>query len=191
MKNIGLFFGSFNPIHNGHMAIANYMIEYTNIKELWFVISPHNPLKEKASLLHQNDRYQMVVEAIEAEPRFRASTVEFNLPQPSYTINTLVHLQEKYPKNKFSLILGEDNLVTFHKWKNHERILEQCELLVYPRPNCAKTEFHNHPKVKITAAPQVEISSTFIRQAIKENKNVQYFVPEKVWKYMMDMGYYR
>jgi len=128
MKNIGLFFGSFNPIHNGHMAIANYMIEYTDIKELWFVISPHNPLKEKASLLNQNDRYQMVVEAIDAEPRFRASTIEFNLPQPSYTINTLVHLQEKYPKNKFSLIIGEDNLATFHKWKNYERILEQCDL---------------------------------------------------------------
>jgi nicotinate-nucleotide adenylyltransferase len=191
MKNIGLFFGSFNPIHNGHMAIANYMIEYTDIKELWFVISPHNPLKEKASLLNQNDRYQMVVEAIDAEPRFRASTIEFNLPQPSYTINTLVHLQEKYPKNKFSLIIGEDNLATFHKWKNYERILEQCDLLVYPRPNCEKTPFHQHPKVKITAAPQVEISSTFIRNAIKENKNVQYFVPEKVWKYMMDMGYYK
>ena len=191
MKNIGLFFGSFNPIHNGHMAIANYMIEYTDIKELWFVISPHNPLKEKASLLHQNDRYQMVVEAIDAEPRFRASTIEFNLPQPSYTINTLVHLQEKYPKNKFSLIMGEDNLATFHKWKNYERILAQCDVLVYPRPNCEKTPFHHHPKVKITAAPQVEISSTFIRNAIKENKNVQYFVPEKVWKYMMDMGYYK
>ncbi len=191
MKNIGLFFGSFNPIHNGHMAIANYIIEYTDIKELWFVISPHNPLKEKASLLHQNDRYQMVVEAIDAEPRFRASTIEFNLPQPSYTINTLVHLQEKYPKNKFSLIMGEDNLATFHKWKNYERILAQCDVLVYPRPNCEKTPFHHHPKVKITAAPQVEISSTFIRNAIKENKNVQYFVPEKVWKYMMDMGYYK
>jgi nicotinate-nucleotide adenylyltransferase len=191
MKNIGLFFGSFNPIHNGHMAIANYMIEYTDIKELWFVISPHNPLKEKVSLLHQNDRYQMVVEAIDAEPRFRASTIEFNLPQPSYTINTLVHLQEKYPNNKFSLIMGEDNLATFHKWKNYERILAQCDVLVYPRPNCEKTPFHHHPKVKITAAPQVEISSTFIRNAIKENKNVQYFVPEKVWKYMMDMGYYK
>ena len=191
MKKVGLFFGSFNPIHNGHMVIANYMIEYTDIKELWFVVSPHNPLKEKASLLHQNDRYQMVMEAIEPEPRFRASTIEFNLPQPSYTINTLVYLQEKYPKTKFSLIVGEDNLSTFHKWKNHERILEQCELLVYPRPNCAKTLFHAHPKVKMIAAPQGEISSSFIRKAVKENKNVQYFVPEKVWKYMMDMGYYK
>ncbi|MFM7021622.1 MAG: nicotinate (nicotinamide) nucleotide adenylyltransferase [Flavobacteriales bacterium] len=191
MKKIGLFFGSFNPIHNGHMILANYMLEFTNAEEIWFVISPQNPLKEKASLLSENDRYQLVLEAIENEPRFRASTIEFKFAQPSYTINTLVHLQEKYPAYDFSLIIGEDNLGTFHKWKNHERILELCDLLVYPRPHCEKTAFHTYEKVKLVDAPQVDISSSFIRKAIKDGKNVQYFVPERVWKYMMEWGFYK
>jgi len=173
------------------MALANYMLEYTDIQELWFVISPQNPLKDKASLLSENDRYQLVVEAIEAEPRFKASTVEFKLSKPSYTINTLVHLKEKYPDYTFSLIVGEDNLSNFHKWKNHERILEMCELLVYPRAAASKNEFHQHPKVTQVQAPEINISSSFIRKAIKEGKNVQFFVPEKVWKYMEKWGLYR
>jgi nicotinate-nucleotide adenylyltransferase len=191
MKKVGLFFGSFNPIHNGHMILANYILEYGDVQEIWFVISPQNPFKEKATLLSENHRYQLVLEAIEAEPRFKASTIEFNLPQPSYTINTLVRLQEKHPSTQFSLIIGEDNLKSFAKWKNYERILEYYPLLVYPRPNCEKTEFHSHPKVKLLHAPQVEISADFIRKAIKEGKNIQYFVPERVWKYMMDMGFYK
>ena len=191
MKKVGLFFGSFNPIHNGHMILANYMLECTDAEEIWFVISPQNPLKEKSSLLSENHRYHLVLEAIEAEPRFKASNIEFKLPQPSYTINTLVHLHEKYPNYKFSLIIGEDNLKSFSKWKNYERILDLCQLLVYPRPNSEKTEFHSHPKVKLLHAPQVEISADFIRKAIKEGKNIQYFVPERVWKYMMDMGFYK
>jgi nicotinate-nucleotide adenylyltransferase len=188
---IGLYFGTFNPIHVGHLIIANYFAEHTDLNQVWMVVTPHNPLKNKDTLLKDSTRLELVFLATEDYPKIKPCDIEFQLPQPNYTVNTLAHLQDKYPKNEFSLIMGEDNLKSFHKWKNYERILEQCDLLVYPRPNCEKTPFHQHPKVKITAAPQVEISSTFIRNAIKENKNVQYFVPEKVWKYMMDMGYYK
>lgn len=189
--HIGLFFGSFNPIHIGHMALANYMAEFTDMDQVWFVISPHNPLKQKASLLHQNQRLYMVNVAIEDDERFKSSTIEFDLPQPSYTINTLVHLKEKYPKHKFSLIIGQDNLENFHKWKNYEEILKNYKLYVYPRPGSAKTDLEIHPNVVMTQAPFIEISSTFIRDAIKKKKDIRHFLPEKAWKYIDEMNLYK
>ncbi|MGZ3930153.1 MAG: nicotinate (nicotinamide) nucleotide adenylyltransferase [Bacteroidia bacterium] len=189
--HIGLFFGSFNPIHIGHMALANYMLEYTGMNEVWFVISPQNPLKEKSSLLNQNQRLYMVNIAVEDFPKFKSSTIEFHLPQPSYTINTLVHLKEKYPKHTFSLIIGQDNLETFHKWKNYEEILAKHRLFVYPRPNAGKSRFDAHPQVTLTAAPMMDVSSTFIRQSIKDKKDLRFFLPEKVWEYIDSMNLYK
>jgi nicotinate-nucleotide adenylyltransferase len=189
--HIGLFFGSFNPIHVGHLVLANYMLEYTPMEELWFVVSPHNPLKEKSSLLNQNQRLVMVNLAIEDHPRMRSSSIEFDLPQPSYTINTLAHLKEKYPQHRFSLILGQDNLKSFGKWKNYEAILQHYQIYVYPRPGAEVSEFDQHPHVHLTQAPVMEISSTFIRQAIKDKKDIRYFLPPKVWEEVDVMNLYK
>lgn len=187
---VGLFFGSFNPIHVGHMVLANYFLEYTDLDKVWFVISPHNPLKIKTSLLHERHRLQMVQIAIEDNNKFKASDVEFKMTQPSYTVNTLAYLKEKYPKNDFVLIIGEDNLGSFHKWKNYEEILKHHELYVYPRVGSADHELKNHKKVKIVNAPQIEISSTMIRQAIKNKKDIRYFLPIAVWEYIKEMHFY-
>ncbi len=189
--HIGLFFGSFNPIHIGHMAIANYMTEFTGMDQLWFVVSPQNPLKEKKTLLGEGARLYMVNEAIQYYTKFKSSNIEFGLPQPSYTVNTLAHLKEKYPKHKFSLIIGQDNLVTFDKWKNHEEILKHHKVFVYPRPNCEKSKFDKHPSVIFTEAPLMDISSTFIRDAIKKKKDIRFFLPEKVWDYVNSMSFYK
>lgn len=187
---IGLFFGSFNPIHIGHMALANYMLEFGGLDKVWFVVSPHNPHKEKASLLDEKHRLRLVDLAIGDNSKMKASDIEFKLPQPSYTVNTLAYLIEKYPSHEFSLIMGADNLANFHKWKNHEIILKQCELLVYPRPETDGGELRTHKKVKLIDAPLMEISSTFIRKAIKEKKDVRYFLPEATWKYIQEMHFY-
>lgn len=188
---IGLFFGSFNPIHVGHMVLGNYMVSFTDLEQVWFVVSPHNPLKEKSSLLHQNQRLHMVNLAIGDHPNLKSSNIEFSLPQPSYTINTLVHLKEKFPNHEFSLIMGADNLQSFHKWKNYEEILKHYSLYVYPRPGYEGGEWMNHPKVKITDAPLIEISSTFIRNAIKNKKDVSFFVPPTVWQYIDEMSFFK
>jgi nicotinate-nucleotide adenylyltransferase len=187
---IGLFFGSFNPIHIGHMALANYMLEFTDLENVWFVVSPHNPLKQKASLLDEKHRLQLVNCAIGDNTKLKASDIEFKLPQPSFTIHTLTYLKEKYPQHEFALIMGADNLQNFHKWKNYEEILKQVELYVYPRPDAEPGDFKNHQKVKLVDAPVIEISSTFIRQAIKDKKDVRYFVPESVWEYIQEMHFY-
>jgi nicotinate-nucleotide adenylyltransferase len=189
--HIGLFFGSFNPIHVGHMVIANYMVEFTEMDQVWFVISPHNPLKEKASLINQNQRLYMVNAAIEDFNKFRSSSIEFHLPQPSYTIHTLAHLKEKHPEHSFSLIMGQDNLETFDKWKNHEEIISRYKIFVYPRPEAKASKFDAHPNVTITSAPMMDISSTFIRKAIKEKKNMQFFIPGKAWQYVDGLNLYR
>lgn len=189
--HIGLFFGSFNPIHVGHMVLANYMASFTDLEQVWFVVSPHNPLKEKASLLNQNQRLHMVNLAIGDSDKLKSSNIEFGLPQPSYTVHTLAHLKEKYPKHTFSLIMGEDNLESFTKWKNYEEILKNHKLYVYPRPNCNPIDFKTHPNVIITQAPIMEISSTFIRKAIKDKKDVSYFVPPTVWQYLDEMSFYK
>lgn len=188
---IGLYFGSFNPIHIGHLAIANYMVEFSDIEQLWFMVSPQNPLKQQATLLADHHRYEMVYRAIEEYPSFRASNFEFSLPKPSYTINTLTHLQEKYPMHEFVLIMGSDSLETLHKWKNYELLLEKYNVLVYPRPHYIKSEFENHPHVSILEAPIMEISASFIRNSIKLGKNIKAFLPPKVWEYIDEMNFYR
>lgn len=187
---IGLFFGSFNPIHVGHMVIANYMLSSTDIEQVWFVVSPHNPLKKKQTLLSDKHRLTLVREAIGDHTKMKASNIEFGLPQPSYTINTLAYLEEKYPKNEFVLILGSDNLETFSKWKNYEQILERYQLLVYPRPGSEGGALRTHKKVKMTNAPLMEISSTFIREAIKNKKDVRFYLPGNVWQYISEMHFY-
>jgi nicotinate-nucleotide adenylyltransferase len=188
---IGLFFGSFNPIHVGHMVLANYMASFTDLEQVWFVVSPHNPLKEKSSLLNQNQRLHMVNLAIGDNDKLKSSNIEFGLSQPSYTINTLAHLKEKYPQHTFSLIMGEDNLESFTKWKNYEEILKHHKLYVYPRPNSNSGDLKSHPNVIMTNAPLMDISSTIIRQAIKEKKDVSFFVPQAVWQYLDEMSFYK
>lgn len=191
VKKIGLFFGSFNPIHIGHLALANYFTEFTDLQQVWFVVTPHNPLKPKATLLNDFKRLELVQLAIDDYPKFKISKIEFELEQPNYTVHTLAHLKERYPDHQFALILGEDILLSFAKWKNHEVILSEYELYVYPRPGTPSTPFHHHPHVKVVNAPVMEISSTFIRDAIKQKKDVRYYLPEKVWKYIDDYNLYR
>lgn len=194
MKKIGLFFGTFNPIHIGHLVIANHMVEFSDLDEVWFIITPRSPFKVKKTLLDNHHRYQMVFEAIQEYPKLKANKIEFELPQPNYTINTLVHLRESYGENqRYCLIMGEDNLKGFHKWKNYKTILEENELYVYPRVSEGKveTQFDNHPRIHKVAAPIMEISSTFIRREHKNNKNIRPLLPENVWKYLDEMNFYR
>lgn len=188
---IGLFFGSFNPIHIGHLIIANYMANHTNLDQVWLVVSPHNPLKEKGDLINMYDRLEMSKLATEDADNIRVSDVELKLPQPSYTIDTLTHLHEKYPEHQFSLIMGSDNLVSLKKWKNYELILRDYQIHVYPRPGFENAELLSHPSVHVTDTPLMELSATFIRKAVKEKKNVQYFVVDKVLKFIESKGLYR
>jgi nicotinate-nucleotide adenylyltransferase len=190
---IGLFFGTFNPIHIGHMIIGNYLAEYSDLNEVWFVVTPHNPLKKKNTLLADLHRYRMVEEATEDFPKLKPSNIEFGLPQPNYTVNTLTYLQEKYPEETFCLIIGEDNLQSLHKWKNFEVLLENYDLYVYPRLFKDKeVNFEEYKgKYRFVDAPIVEISSTFIRKAIKEKKDIRSMLPEKVWKYIDQMNFYK
>ncbi len=189
---VGLFFGSFNPIHIGHLAIANYMVEFTNLDELWFVITPQNPAKQKLTLLADSQRYYMVELAIEPFTKMKASRIEFTLPQPSYTIHTLIHLHELYPQHSFALIMGSDNLQTFNSWKNYKEILDSYSIYVYNRPNTQiPDEFKYHPAIEYVEAPLMEISSSFIRQSIKQGKNIRGFMPESAWKYLDEMNFYK
>lgn len=177
---VGLFFGSFNPIHIGHLIIANIAYQLTDLDEVWFVVSPQNPFKKNKNLLHEFDRIDLVREAIADEYHFRACDVEFDLPKPSYTVDTLAVLTDKYPQHHFSLILGEDNLSTFGKWKNYRVILEDFGLIVYPRPNSKETDLVSHPNVKMIEAPQMDISATLIRKMVREGKSIRYLVPDAV-----------
>lgn len=187
---IGLFFGSFNPIHIGHMAIANYMLEFTDLEKIWFVISPHNPLKNKSSLLADFHRYEMVYKAIEDDFDMKAIDIEFKMPQPSYTIDTLVRLNEKYPQHDFVVIMGGDSLESIPKWKNYEALLDNYQLYVYQRPGSESPE-NFHKNVELFEAPQMEISASFIRNAIKSGKDIRYFLPQKVWEYIQEMHFYK
>ncbi len=188
---IGLFFGSFNPVHCGHMVLAGYMSEFTDLEQVWFIVSPHNPLKLKNSLLQDYHRMSLVKIAIGDNRKLKASDIEFKLPRPSYTINTLAYLFEKFPTHQFVLILGSDNLESFTKWKNYTEILDQVELYVYPRKDSDGGELINHPKVKKISAPMMEISSSFIRDAIHNKKDIRYMLPEKVWEYIDEMNFYK
>lgn len=190
-KNIGLFFGSFNPIHIGHLIIANYMVEHTAMDEVWFVVSPQNPFKEKKSLANMYDRLEMANLAIGTSDRLRVSDIEFSLPQPSYTIDTLTYLKEKYPHVLFSLIMGQDNLDGLHKWKNAEVLLRDYTITVYPRFGQETGKLENHPSVRITDTPRIEISSTLIRRLQKERKSIQYLTPDAVIDFIEKKGLYR
>lgn len=181
---IGLFFGSFNPIHIGHLIIANCMANNTDIDQVWFVVSPQNPFKKNKSLLHEFDRLAMVEKATSDNFKFKVSDIEFGLPKPSYTIDTLTVLADKFPQNEFVLIMGEDNLVQFENWKNASKILEYYKLYVYPRPNTPEHNFKEHSSVKFVEAPLLDISATFIRNAIKEGKSIRYMVTDEVASYI-------
>jgi len=190
---IGLYFGTFNPIHVGHLIIANHMAEHTDLDQIWMIVTPHNPLKKKSTLLDDYHRLHMVHLATASYPKIKPSDIEFKLPQPNYTINTLVHLQEKHPENEFALIMGEDNLKSLHKWKNYEAILEHHSIYVYPRVNSGPENiaFSNHPKIKMIEAPVVEISATFIRNNIKIGKNIRPLLPHDVWDYLDHNNFYK
>jgi nicotinate-nucleotide adenylyltransferase len=188
---IGLFFGSFNPVHVGHMIIASHMAQYTDLDQVWMVISPQNPFKNKASLANNNDRYHLLRLAIGDNQKIKASNVEFSLTIPSYTIDTLVYLKEKYPKYEFALIMGEDNLENLHKWKNFTVILDNYDIYVYKRTGYNTNDYNNHPTVKFMDLPLLEISATQIRKAIRDGKSVQYLVPDSVYKYLENSTMYR
>ncbi len=188
---VGLFFGSFNPIHIGHLAIANYVVEYSDLDQLWLVLSPQNPLKKKKSLLNEYDRLKMVELALENNDKIRASDIEFRMPKPSYTIDTLTYLKEQNPGYEFVLIAGADNFESFQKWKNYEEILKLYKIYVYPRPGYDLGEYKDHPALHVINAPLMEITSSFIRKAVQDNKDVRYFLPEKVYQYIQQMHFYK
>jgi len=201
---VGLYFGTFNPIHIGHLIISNYVAEYTDLDQVWLVVSPQNPLKNKKSLLEDYHRLDIVHVAIKDNDKLRVSDIEFRMPRPSYTADTLAYLKEKHPNNEFHLIMGEDNLRTFHKWKNQEYIIENHKLYVYPRVltvqeeqeiqeigSVTKSEYYTHKNVvMLSDAPVMRLSSSFIRQAIKENKDVRYLLTDVVHQYIDKMGFY-
>lgn len=198
MKRVGLFFGTFNPIHVGHLIIANYVADYTDTEEVWFIVSPHNPLKDKKTLLADHHRLALVRIAIEDNSKLKVSNVEFGMPQPSYTVDTLAYLSEKYPEYHFRLILGQDNLRSLHKWKNIDQIVAEYELLVYPRAfvesemGKEKRQVKEYPGAQIIhlEGPVMNISASFIRKAIRSGRDVRYMLTEPVEKYIREMHFY-
>lgn len=194
MKKTGLFFGSFNPIHIGHLILANYILENSDMDELWFVVSPQNPFKDKKSLLKDNNRLDMVQLALKNYPKMRVSNVEFSLPKPSYTIDTLTYLHEKYPEHSFSLIMGEDNLKGLQKWKNSELLIKNHQIIVYPRTfegEKKDNEYLQHENITLIKAPIIELSATEIRQMIKDGKNVRPMLPPEVFEYLDGSSFYK
>ena len=190
-KNIGLYFGTFNPIHNGHLAIANHLLNSAELEEIWFVVSPQSPFKSKESLAEDKYRYQMVLLATENNSCLNACNIEFTLPKPSYTIDTLSELHKKYPEKNFALIMGSDNLESLQLWKNYEEILNNYRIYVYPRQGSDGGTFSSHPSVRWVDAPLIEISSTTIRESIKQEKDISLLLPAKVFKYIEEMGFYK
>jgi nicotinate-nucleotide adenylyltransferase len=196
MSKIGLYFGSFNPVHIGHIAIAGYMTEFAGLDQVWFVVSPHNPLKKKVTLLDDHQRLYMVQLAIDDNVKLKVTDIEFKLPVPSYTIDTLTYLKDKYPNNEFCLVMGEDNLYTLHKWKNADELIKKYPIYLYPRPDSGKPASFLLEKILSTAdihsmkAPLMDISGTFIRDGIKTGKDMSYFLPPAVWKYIKEMHFY-
>ena len=188
---IGLFFGSFNPIHIGHLIIAEFMATQTDLDKVWLVVSPHNPHKPKKTLAKDHDRLHLVQIAVEDNAKLEASSVEFGLPKPSYTIDTLTYLKEKHPEHEFALIMGGDNLATLHSWKNYELILRDYQIYVYKRPSYELGELSTHPNVHLFDAPMLEISATTIRNYIQNGKSVRYLLPEPVFRYLYQSNMYR
>jgi nicotinate-nucleotide adenylyltransferase len=196
MAKIGLYFGSFNPVHIGHLAIAGYITEFTDLDQVWFVVSPLNPLKNKETLLADHNRLYMTQLAIGDNDRLKASDIEFKLPVPSYTIDTLTYLSEKHPKNEFALIMGEDNLYSLHRWKNAADLIGKYPVYVYPRPHTVKPvspvldELLSTAKINCVNAPLIDVSGTFIRKGIKDGRDMSYFLAPPVWKYIKEMHFY-
>jgi len=191
MRKVGIYSGSFNPIHHGHVMLANYLVEFSDLDELWFVVTPQNPLKQKAELLDDAERLKMVQLAVDGDPRFHVSDIEMHLPRPSYTINTLTALSEQHPDCQFVFICGMDSLQNLTRWYQYQNILDNYKLLVFPREGYDGGELANHPSVTILKTPILEISSTFIRQCIKEGRDVRHFVPEKVFCYLQQRDFYK
>lgn len=188
---VGLFFGSFNPVHVGHMIIANQVQSLASLDQVWMVVSPHNPFKKKSTLANDFDRLHLVNLAIGDNVNLRASNIEFSLPKPSYTIDTLTYLKEKYSDHHFSLIMGGDNLRTFHKWKNYEQILDNHNIVVYARPGFSTEHSINQGNITILEnLPLLNISSTYIRSCIQEGISIQYLVPDAVYEYLRDSNMY-
>ena len=190
MKKVGIYSGSFNPIHHGHVMLASYLVEFSDLDELWFVVSPQNPLKQKDELLDDNERLKMVQLAVGDDPRFHVSDIEMHLPTPSYTINTLTALSDQYPDCQFVFICGMDSLQNLHRWREYQKILDNYALLVFPREGYDGGDLANHPSVTIQKTPIVELSSTFIRQCVKEGRDVRHFMPERAFLYMKKQGFY-
>jgi nicotinate-nucleotide adenylyltransferase len=188
--HIGLYFGSFNPIHIGHLIVANHVVENSDVDKIWFVVSPHNPLKDSHTLLNEYDRLHLVQLAIEDNAKFRASNVEFSLPKPSYTIDTLTYLTEKFPLETFSVVMGSDSFSNIHRWKNYEQLVSQYSFIVYNRPGFPISDTYG-ARLQVVDAPLLEISSTFIRKQIKEKRSVRYVLPNKVREYVENSNYYR
>ena len=193
MSKVGLYFGTFNPIHIGHLIIANHMVENSDLDEIWMVVTPHNPFKKKSSLLENHHRFELVYRATENYEKLKPSDIEFKLPQPNYTVYTLAHISDTYQDKDFCLIMGEDNLKSFHKWKNYETILEHHHIYVYPRisEGVVEHQFKNHPKIHKVDAPIIELSSTMIRNGIKNKKNIKPLLTNEVWQYIDEMNFYK
>ena len=190
MKKIGIYSGSFNPIHHGHVMLANYLVEFSDLDELWFVVSPQNPLKKKVELLDDAERLKMVQLAVGDDPRFHVSDIEMHLSTPSYTINTLTARSEQDPDCQFVFICGMDSLQNLHHWREYQKILDNYELLVFPREGYDGGDLVNYPSVTVLKTPILEISSTFIRQCVKEGRDVRHFMPEKAFLYMKENHFY-
>lgn len=187
---IGLYFGSFNPVHIGHLIIANFMAYNTDLERVWLVLSPQNPLKPSATLLNEYDRLHLLRLAVEDEARLRASDIEFSLPRPSYTIDTLTYLQERYPEHTFTLIMGSDSLQNLPRWKNYGQLIRNYPIYVYPRPGYPVNQTA-HPGIVVAEAPYLDLSSSLIRKLIRDNKSVRYLLPDKVFEYLSGSRYYK
>ena len=186
---VGLYFGSFNPIHHGHLIIASHMINNTDLKQVWFIVSPQNPLKPSTGLLNEYQRLYLLQLAIEGEQSFKASDIEFRLPRPSYTIDTLTYLQEKYPDTEFTVIMGSDSFQNIERWKNYQQLLSNYKILVYERPGYPITDTPSN--VSVVRAPLLEISATHIRKTIQAGRSIRYLVPDKVKEEIERNRYYR
>ena len=187
---VGLYFGSFNPIHNGHLIIASHIANYTSLDRIWFVVSPQNPLKQSASMINENHRKHLIDLAIDGEKKLRSSNIEFKLPRPSYTIDTLTHLKDKYPQHEFSIIMGSDSFGNIKKWKNHEKLLRDYEIIIYQRPGFKVKPEMLTDTIKVIEAPLLQISSTHIRDMIRGNKSIRYLVPDVVKEEIERQQYY-